>query len=149
MDDVYQIALVEQPADAAHLAIGQGLDRYNVEQAGDAGFQRMCFAVYGPGQEVVGGVVGEVFWGWLFIELLWVRDELRGRGYGHRLLEAVEEEACKRGARHAYLDTFSFQAPDFYKRHGYRVFGELPDFPPGHHRFFFTKELDERPEAAK
>lgn len=46
-----------------------------------------------------------------------------------------------RNARHAYLDTFSFQAPGFYQRAGYRVFGELPDFPAGHRRYFMTKEL--------
>jgi len=53
----------------------------------------------------------------------------------------AEDEARHRGAKNAYLDTFSFQAPDFYKKHGYRVFGELQDFPPGHQRHFLTKRL--------
>jgi len=65
----------------------------------------------------------------------------RGRGYGHRLLTLAEEEGRKRGAEHAYLDTFSFQAPDFYKQHGYHVFGELSDFPQGHRRYYLTKQL--------
>jgi N-acetylglutamate synthase-like GNAT family acetyltransferase len=72
---------------------------------------------------------------------MWIKDELRGRGYGHRLLTLAEHEARQRGAKNAYLDTFSFQAPDFYKQHGYQVFGELPDFPPGHQRYFLTKQL--------
>ncbi|MBN1956240.1 MAG: GNAT family N-acetyltransferase, partial [Anaerolineae bacterium] len=63
------------------------------------------------------------------------------RGHGHRLLTAVEDEARRRGAKYAHLDTFSFQAPDFYEQHGYRVFGELEDFPPGHRRYYFTKRL--------
>jgi hypothetical protein len=42
---------------------------------------------------------------------------------------------------HAYLDTFSFQAPDFYKKLGYEVFGELQDFPHGHQRYFMKKRL--------
>ena len=67
--------------------------------------------------------------------------ELRGRGYGHRLLTVAEDEARKRGAKNVYLDTFSFQVPDFYKQHGYQVFGELQNFPPGHQRYFFTKQL--------
>jgi len=46
-----------------------------------------------------------------------------------------------RGAKKAYLDTFSFQSPDFYKQHGYQVFGELQDFPPGNQRYFFTRRL--------
>ena len=58
-----------------------------------------------------------------------------------RLLTAVEDEARHRGAKHAFLDTFSFQAPNFYQQHGYSVFGELEDFPPGQRRYFFTKQL--------
>ncbi|HSJ52854.1 MAG TPA: GNAT family N-acetyltransferase, partial [Anaerolineae bacterium] len=90
---------------------------------------------------VVGGVIGATFWDWFYINLMWIKEELRGRGYGHQLLTLAEDKARERGARHAYLDTFSFQAPDFYKQHGYEVFGELQDFPPGHQRYFMTKEL--------
>ena len=62
-------------------------------------------------------------------------------GDGRRLLAVAEDEARRRGAKNAFLDTFSFQAPDFYRQHGYQVFGELPDFPPGHTRAFLTKKL--------
>ena len=92
-------------------------------------------------QEIVGGVIAEVNWDWLFINVMWVKEELRGQGYGKSLLMRVEEEARQRGAKNSYLDTFSFQAPEFYKRNGYQVFGELQDFPPGHQRYFFTKRL--------
>jgi len=56
-------------------------------------------------------------------------------------LAQAEDEARKRGAKKAYLDTFSFQAPEFYKKYGYKVFGELKEFPPGHQRYYLTKEL--------
>ncbi len=72
---------------------------------------------------------------------MWIKEELRGCGYGHRLLTRIEDEARQHGAKNVYLDTFSFQAPDFYKQHGYQVFGELPDFPSGHQRYFLTKQL--------
>jgi N-acetylglutamate synthase-like GNAT family acetyltransferase len=75
----------------------------------------------------------------LYVDLLWVIDELCGRGYGHRLLTAAEDEARQRGAKNAYLDTFSFQAPTLHKQHGYQVFGQLEDFPPGHQRYFTRK----------
>jgi N-acetylglutamate synthase-like GNAT family acetyltransferase len=89
----------------------------------------------------MGGVLAELYWKWLFIDLLWVKEELRGQGYGHELLTKVETEARNRGARNAYLDTFSFQAPEFYAKHGYHQFGELQDFPKGHQRLFLTKLL--------
>jgi ribosomal protein S18 acetylase RimI-like enzyme len=72
---------------------------------------------------------------------MWVKEEHRGQGFGHRLITLAEEKARQHGARHAYLDTFSFQAPGFYKKHGYQVFGLLNDFPPGHQRYYLTKEL--------
>ncbi len=141
MDDVYQIVFVETPEQSAWGIIGRGIRDYNTQQAGDDRAQRLCYAVYGPGDEIVGGVIGVVYWDWLYVDLMWLREDLRGRGYGHRLLELVEDEARQRGATQVFLDTFSFQAPDFYKRHGYRVYGELKDFPAGHDRLFLTKKL--------
>jgi GNAT superfamily N-acetyltransferase len=141
MDEDYRIAYVEDPEQSAWGIIGRGIAAYNDRQAGDDDFQRLCFALYAADQTIVGGVVAETYWNWLHIDLLWVKDELRGQQYGHRLLTAAEEEARRRGARNAYLDTFSFQALEFYERHGYHVFGTLEDFPTGHQRYFMTKQL--------
>ena len=141
MDEEYQIVFVDKPEESAWGIIGRGLSQYNVQQAGDNKFQRLCFALQTSEQEIVGGALGELYWGWFHLDLLWVKDELRGRGYGKRLLMTIEDEARQRGAKNVYLDTFSFQAPDFYKQHGYQVFGELPDFPTGHRRYFLTKQL--------
>ena len=137
----YQIAYVEAPEQSAWGIIGRGIRDFNTQQAGDDRAQRLCYAVFGPGDEIVGGVIGVVYWDWLYVDLMWLREDLRGQGYGHRLLEMIEEEARQRGATQVYLDTFSFQAPDFYKRCGYRVYGELKDFPAGHDRLFLTKTL--------
>jgi ribosomal protein S18 acetylase RimI-like enzyme len=75
------------------------------------------------------------------VSLLWVSEGLRGGGHGSRLLQSIERVAAERGCANAYLDTFSFQAPGFYRRHGYVVFGELEDFPEGHKRIFLRKRL--------
>ena len=141
MDKDYDIIFDDHPEQSAWGIIGQGIDRHNLQQGGEYHFQRLCFVLRAPDGETAGGVIGEMYWNWLYISLMWVKDELRGQGYGHRLLMQVEDEARRRGAKQVYLDTFSFQAPGFYKKYGYRVFGELPDFPAGHQRFFMTKEL--------
>ncbi len=141
MNEEYQIVYVDKPEESAWGIIGYGISDYNKQQAGEDKFQRLCFALYSPDQEIVGGVLGEIYWDWFHLDLLWIKQELRGRGYGRRLLIAAEDEARRRGAKYVFLDTFSFQAPDFYKQHGYRVFGELEDFPPGHQRCFLTKQL--------
>jgi GNAT superfamily N-acetyltransferase len=89
----------------------------------------------------VGGFVGETYWQWLYVDVLWVQESFRGEGYGDTLLATAEQEAVKRGCKYAYLDTFSFQAPDFYQERGYVIFGELIDFPQGYSRFFLKKDL--------
>jgi GNAT superfamily N-acetyltransferase len=141
MEPEYSISYVDNPEESAWGIIGRGVGGFNEQQAGDNNFQRVCYVLTSPEREIVGGVLAELYWNWLFINLLWVKEELRGQGYGHKLLVKVEAEARNRGARNAYLDTFSFQAPEFYASHGYVPFGELPDFPEGHQRIFFTKRL--------
>ncbi len=141
MNENFRIAYVEKPEEFAWGIIGGGVHRYNMDKAGDNQFQRLCFALFTPDQEIVGGVLGETYWDWFYLDLLWVKEELRGLGHGRRLMMQAENEARERGAKHVYLDTFSFQAPDFYKKLGYQVFGELPDFPPGHQRYFLRKQL--------
>jgi GNAT superfamily N-acetyltransferase len=138
MDDGYRIAYVDEPAWGV---IGQGIRDFNTQQAGDAQGKVLCFVLFAPDQSIAGGVIGETHWEWFFINLMWIKEELRGCGYGHQLLLAAEQEARQRGARNAYLDTFSFQAPDFYKKHGYQVFGVLQGFPEGHQRIYLTKQL--------
>ena len=141
MTEAFQILHVEKIDDSIWSAIGGGISDYNTQKAGDDLGKNLCFVLYSPEKEIAGGVIGATYWDWLYINLMWIQSELRGRGYGHQLLTLAEEEARKRGARHSYLDTFSFQAPGFYKKHGYQVFGELPNFPAGHTRYFLTKDL--------
>jgi GNAT superfamily N-acetyltransferase len=141
MAEEYKIVHIEKIEDDMWGVIGGGIQNYNNQKAGDDHGKRLCFVVYGPEKEIAGGVIAVTYWDWLYIDLMWMKEELRGHGYGSQLLGLAEEEARKRGAKHVYLDTFSFQAPEFYKRHGYQVFGELKDFPHGHQRYFLTKDL--------
>jgi len=136
-----RIEVVEHPDQGAWRIIGRGLHDFNLQATGDDVTQELCLALYDDQNEIVGGVISEIFWGWYYINVLWVKPELRGCGYGQKLLIQAESEARKRGAKNVYLDTFSFQAPDFYKKNGYHVFGELSNFPQGFQRYFFTKEL--------
>lgn len=92
--------------------------------------------------EILGGLWGSTNWGYLNVNLLAVKESLRGQGYGTKLMQRAEDLSRQRGCHSAFLNTFSFQAPDFYERLGYRVFGQLPDFPPGHKRIFMSKKLE-------
>ncbi len=91
-------------------------------------------------ERIVAGLAGETYSGWLFIKYLWVSEGLRRSGIGRQLIEAGEAKALERGAHSAWVDTFSFQAPGFYRKLGYEVFGEL-DYPPEFKRLFLRKRL--------
>jgi GNAT superfamily N-acetyltransferase len=90
---------------------------------------------------IIGGLVGEIGWEWLHVDLLWVADRHRRRGIGLQLLKAAEREAQQRGARRVFLDTLDFHARGFYERQGYAIFGVQEDYPPGHTRFFMRRDL--------
>ena len=141
MNGEYQIVQDEKPEDGAWGIIGRGVAAYNRDQAGDNQFQRVCFVLQREDGQVVGGDLAEVYWEWLYIDLLWVDESLRRKGYGTSLMSRIEEEARQLGAKNAYLDTFSFQAPGFYEERGYKTYGELQDFPEGQQRYFMRKEL--------
>ena len=137
-NEPFEIKYLEEPA---WDAIGGGLTDFNTRQAGDDKGKNLCFVLQTPEWKIVGGVIGATYWDWLYVNLMWVREDLRGQGFGRQLLEKAEAEARQRGAKRAYLDTFSFQAPAFYKKLGYEEFGRLEDFPVGHTRYFLVKTL--------
>lgn len=101
-----------------------------------------CYLRDAEGQ-VVGGAEGDVRWDWLKLDNMWVRRDLRGRGFGTRLLAAFEELGATLGCRHARTSTYSFQAPGFYQGLGYAVLAEYPDYPPGHSKVDLVKHFHE------
>jgi len=141
MPEEYRIVCTDSPDDADYTVVGFGIRDFNNRHGGASGHQPLCLFLHAPDDSVVGGLIGSTYYGWFYIDLLWVREDLRGHGHGQHLLALAEQEARQRGAKGAYLDTFSFQAPDFYRKNGYEVFGELGDFPVGHTRYFFRKRL--------
>ena len=90
---------------------------------------------------LVGGLIGKVFWNWLYADLVWVEEEFRGRGIGTHVMKAAEERAFKMKLTGIYLWTETWQAPTFYKKLGYTQFVEFKNFPRGHSRFGFLKYL--------
>lgn len=136
----YPIVHIEKPQSEWGV-IGQGIGAYNEKMAGDDNSKVLCYVIQGAEEAVLGGVIAVVYWDWLYVDLMWMQEDLRGQGYGSKLLSQVEADARELGANHAHLDTFSFQARGFYEKHGYEVFGSLQDFPKGHQRYYMTKDL--------
>ncbi|MCL2170378.1 MAG: GNAT family N-acetyltransferase [Defluviitaleaceae bacterium] len=94
------------------------------------------------GERVVAGIIADVYlWKILSIDILWVDEEYRGRGYGEMLMNDTENAAREFGCTLSHLDTFDFQAREFYEKIGYTIFGTLEDCPEGHKRYYMSKKL--------
>jgi GNAT superfamily N-acetyltransferase len=89
----------------------------------------------------VGGLWGRTSYDGLFVELFVVPEPFRGQRLGSDILRQAEDIARSRGCIGVWLDTYSFQAPDFYAKQGYELFGTIDDHPRGKQRFFFKKRL--------
>jgi len=121
--------------------IDAGLDEYNLAKAGVVDHRKLAVLARAPDTgEVVGGLIGRTTLGLLFVELLYLPAEYRGSGLGAQLLAAAEQEAVNRGCRAGVVYTISFQAPDFYVKQGWQVFGEVPT-DNGISRIFLSKTL--------
>ena len=117
------------------------LNAYNTAQLGFWDAKPVAILIRDEQDQIIGGITGWTYYGWLAISFLWLREDLRGQGLGTRLLQAAEAEGLARGCQYVELDTFSFQAPEFYFKNGYETFAVLDDFPGEHKRYYFRKSL--------
>lgn len=91
--------------------------------------------------EIIGGLYGRSIWGTLEVKTLVVKLENRNQGIGRKLITEAEKEAINRNCRYISLDTFSFQAPGFYKKLGFEKIGTETDFPKGFEKYYYRKKI--------
>jgi GNAT superfamily N-acetyltransferase len=121
-------------------AISLGLTEFNTQHLGEHKWIALDVYVRDPDGKVVGGLIGGSVFDRLYIYALWVAEDRRGLGLGTRILSTAEQTALERGCRVVFLDTLSFQAPEFYRRRGYQEVATV-EFQPGVEKFYFQKRL--------
>ena len=121
--------------------LSERLNEFNEGQVGPRNTLNFVLSVRDDAETLVAGLTGETFWNALYIHVVWVHAQHRKSGYGTALMERAEQIARARGCDVSMLSTFSFQAPAFYTKRGYQVFGEVADLPSNHRRFWFSKRL--------
>lgn len=138
----FELELSAHPTEADVRVLSEGIERFNQSTPFGADRTKAPLAVWlRKDGHVLGGAYGDTHYGWLYLSSLWVDKSLRGRGWGRRLMERFESEAVSRGCHGAWVDTYGFQAPQFYELLGYREFGRLDEFPQGSTRHFYWKPL--------
>ncbi len=128
-------------ARAVREALEDRLYEFNRSAVGRDDGREFALAERDADGALVAGLAGWVWAGACEIRALWVDEPLRGRGVGRRLLEAAEAHAREHGCAVVLVASYSFQAPGFYERAGYRLAWRLEDFPPGHAHHYLVKRL--------
>ncbi|KXU14739.1 Acetyltransferase [Streptococcus infantis] len=121
--------------------IGDLIHSYNRSKREAAESEPLNIYVEDDSSEIMARLVAETFGNWLEIEYLFVNEELRGQGIGSQLLQRAESEAKKRNCRFAFVNTYQFQAPAFYQKHGYKEVFTLKDYPYTGQRYYYQKDL--------
>ena len=129
------------PTESEIKSIRDSLHQFNAEKVGEDGHTPLNIVAYDEQGNVIGGILGGTYWGWMYVDILWVHETHRRKGIGTKLLREAEKEALRRGCHHVHLDTMSWQAPDFYQKHGYEIIGILPDIPQGNQKYLLMKSL--------
>jgi len=118
-----------------------GLLRYNRAKAGPFRYSRRVICVRDAKGRIRGGVILQSYWKETYVELLWLSDKMRGEGVGSELIREAERQARRRGSLLIHLNTYSFQAPRFYEKLGFRRVGMMSGSPKGARRYFYVKRL--------
>lgn len=77
----------------------------------------------------------------LYIDVLWCNENSRKRGVGKKILTMLDEVATDKGLTKLFVDTYSFQAQEFYMKHGFYSIGIIPDYLLGYDRIFMRKDI--------
>ena len=121
--------------------IGDLIRSYNRSKRETAESEPLNLYAEDDSGELMAGLVAETFGNGLEIEYLFVKEDLRGQGIGSQLLQQAESEAKKRNCRYVFVNTYQFQAPAFYQKHGYKEVFTLKDYPYDGQRHYYQKEL--------
>lgn len=131
----------ERPNEKDVQELKQHLRDYNVTHANSNDGYGIAIFVRDDQRQMVAGISGWLWGECLEIDYLWVQEAVRGQGVGKQLVIALEEAAVVRGCRQITLETFSFQAPEFYQKLGYNEFGVIDGFGNHFRKFYMQKRL--------
>lgn len=137
---MYKIVVDYAPCEADNTVVREGIIASNEKIIGERDKEFSIFLKNDLGK-VFGGIQAFLDSESIYIDILWVRENIQKHGYGTKLLNAAEQEAIKNGCIFSLVDTWDFQAEGFYLKSGYERIGELKNYWFGHSKIFLRKNL--------
>lgn len=138
-DRTMRLVYSENPDPKDQKYLDDQLMGFNADKVNGYAFNHFIYKMTDDSGLMVAGIDCRLGGGWLEIISLWVSEQHRKNKIGERLLLAAEKTAKERGCHGAYLYTYSFQAPGFYEKNGYAVFGVLENYYKTHSKFYLKK----------
>ncbi|WP_208560645.1 GNAT family N-acetyltransferase [Marinilactibacillus kalidii] len=117
-------------------------NQYYFEKSPEFTSEEIAIGAYDERDEITGGIVAKIEYQNMHVSLLAVKSTYRGQSIGSQLLEEVERIAREMAIIQLTLTTRSYQAVDFYKKAGFKVYATLEDMPmKGVTKYYFNKRL--------
>jgi len=117
------------------------LIEYNSKHAPNGIYEEINLCLKDAQNNIIAGLNSAISWNWMEIDILWVADQFRGQGYGKLLLNEAEKLARTKACTVIKLNTFSFQAPEFYQKYGYKEIAIIENAPLGSKHYYYLKDL--------
>ena len=137
----HEIRSLDHPSVEDTMYVYQQFRAFNDQQSGIFPSKDVHLFAYASNQQLIGGLFGDISWGWLHVSIMWVAEPYRKHGIGTQLMDHAETEAAAMGIYQAYLETTDFQAVGFYEKRGYHIFAQLENQPPGHICYYMKKTM--------
>jgi len=117
------------------------LIEFNSQHVPNGRYEELNLCLKNDNEEIIAGLNSAICWNWMEIDILWVHNDYRKQGYGKKLLEEAEKIAREKKCSFIKLNTFSFQAPEFYKKYGYEIIAVIENAPNDYNHYYLKKEL--------
>lgn len=104
--------------------------------------QDFCLLLKDNSGQIWGGLSGAFKLGRMNIGFFWIEESMRRFGFGKRLIREAEALAIEKNCAYIQVDTYSFQAPVFYEKMGFRIFGKIEKAVGDADHYFLIKRLD-------
>ena len=140
-----------------HIIVSEGNDKFakyiqkkliefnmtQVPLAGTIAPEPINIVIQDDDSRLIGGINATLirYWKRCHVDTFWIDERYRGTGYGKKLLELIEKIALDKGCTLLEMETYSFQAPKFYLKHGYQIIGIVENHPEKYAQYFFKKEI--------
>lgn len=138
--NMYKVVVDYAPTEADNAVLREGIIALTEDILGERDKEFSIF-LKNDLAKVVGGIQAFLGTESIYIDVLWIEGNLQRQGYGTKLLDAAEREAIKNGCIFSLVDTWDFQAEEFYLKNGYERITEIKKYWLGHSKIFLRKNL--------